>query len=339
MDWFNKIFPDISQTFAMHFLLSPTYIASTIVIAWLVWRFGRIEDRFLSFLFPKYIYRHSSTWLDIKLATFNTFFLATGAIAALVILPLVTLEVHAYLVRLTGYVSNEDGTARAILAGIILVLSQDFCRYCNHFIHHKYKYLWPFHAVHHSAEVMTPITFLRAHPVYSALQVVLISVLGGVIHALVLFALIGNITALTVYVGVLTWNAYVFFGAHLRHSHIWLSYGPKLEHILISPAQHQVHHSSDPKHHDKNFGEVFAIWDWMFGTLYVPQGKEDLTFGIANANGERVPQPYPTLRAALFGPFEEVWEEITTGTSFDRNAPLTSESDSTRQNAVSVAKE
>ncbi len=323
IDWFSRVFPDLSQTFAVAYLLSPLHIATTIVIAWLVWKYSRVGGSFAKYLFPKEIYRHGSSWLDIKLAIFNTFFLATGAIAALVMLPWVTLQVHGYLVMLTGYDAVEDSIARAVFAGVVLFLAQDFCRYVNHFIHHKYKYLWPFHAVHHSAEVMTPITFLRAHPVYYALQVVLMSLLGGVVYGVVLFALVGNITATTVYVGVFIWNAYVFFGAHLRHSHIWLSYGRVLEHVLISPAQHQVHHSSDPKHHDKNFGEVLAIWDWMFGTLYVPRGKEDLTFGIANGKGERLPQPYPTLRDALIGPFEEVWEQVAAGTSFDLNKEAT----------------
>ncbi len=68
-------------------------------------------------------------------------------------------------------------------------------------------------------------------------------------------------------------------GAALRHSNIWLSYGPILSRIIISPAQHQIHHSTDEKHFNKNYGEMFALWDWMFGTLYVPKEREILHFG------------------------------------------------------------
>src|SRR2546426_736232 len=75
---------------------------------------------------------------------------------------------------------------------------------------------------------------------------------------------------------------FLFAGAHLRHSHVWLSYGPVLSRIFISPAQHQIHHSVDPRHVDRNFGGIFAIWDALFGTLYVPRTRETLTVGLAD---------------------------------------------------------
>lgn len=44
----------------------------------------------------------------------------------------------------------------------------------------------------------------------------------------------------------------------------------------MSPAAHQIHHSTNPKHFDKNFGGAFAFWDWMFGTLHVPHDKREV---------------------------------------------------------------
>lgn len=320
MDWFQQIFPDFWHTFTIEYLLSPLYLASTAIIAWLIWYFRTDKQTdFLRFLLPKEVYFHKSTWLDIKLAAFNTFFIGTGAIAALVILPWVTITAHGLLMDFSGYTATEQSVWRNIFAGIVIFMTKDFCRYCSHYIHHKYRFLWPFHAVHHSAEVMTPITFMRMHPMSMAVQITIISVIVGIVQAIVLFALVGQIAATTVYVGIYAWSIYVFFGAHLRHSHIWVSYGPVMEHILISPAQHQVHHSTAPVHHDKNFGEVFAIWDWMFGTLYVTHGKENIKYGIADGRGVLIDQPYNTLRDALFGPFGEVWEEVAKGTSFDPN--------------------
>ena len=66
--------------------------------------------------------------------------------------------------------------------------------------------------------------------------------------------------------------------------------GVKLDWIVCSPAMHQVHHSAQVRHWDKNMGEVFAIWDWMFGTIYVPSrqrevhqlGTRDSEIGTAN---------------------------------------------------------
>ncbi len=62
---------------------------------------------------------------------------------------------------------------------------------------------------------------------------------------------------------------------------MWISFQGWLGRIFVSPAHHQVHHSGDPKHFNKNFGSCLALWDWMFGTLYVPKKeREPLSFGF-----------------------------------------------------------
>jgi sterol desaturase/sphingolipid hydroxylase (fatty acid hydroxylase superfamily) len=50
--------------------------------------------------------------------------------------------------------------------------------------------------------------------------------------------------------------------------------------VLISPAHHQIHHSAAPRHCDRNMGLVFALWDWAGGTLYPPDRRERLTYGL-----------------------------------------------------------
>ena len=160
------------------------------------------------------------------------------------------------------------------------------------------------------------MTFMRAHPVYHVIQSLIISVLIGIVQAVALFIVVGKIDFWVIYMSTIAFNVYIFLGAHLRHSHIRLRYGDVLEHILISPAQHQVHHSTDPKHFDKNFGEIFAIWDWMFGTLYISNDEEELIYGISDADGQRIQQPHPTLRAALLKPFHESFQVI--GETFSR---------------------
>ncbi|MDG1768229.1 MAG: hypothetical protein P8H36_02245 [Yoonia sp.] len=57
---------------------------------------------------------------------------------------------------------------------------------------------------------------------------------------------------------------------------------------------------------------MFAFRDWMFGTLYITNGEEHLKFGVSDADGNRVKQPHPTLRAAVFHPFVESWEALKT---------------------------
>jgi len=94
-------------------------------------------------------------------------------------------------------------------------------------------------------------------------------------------------------------------GRHLRHSHIWLSYGPVFSWLFISPAQHQIHHSIDPRHRDMNFGARLAVWDALFGTLYVPREPETLQVGLPDAD----PQEFSTVCKLYFLPFKKSVKE------------------------------
>jgi hypothetical protein len=74
----------------------------------------------------------------------------------------------------------------------------------------------------------------------------------------------------------------------LQHSHVWIAFTGVLGRIFVSPAHHQIHHSADQKHFNCNFGSCLALWDWMFGTLYVPgKGREKLTFGVGAGSFSR----------------------------------------------------
>ena len=77
-------------------------------------------------------------------------------------------------------------------------------------------------------------------------------------------------------------NIFIFlfnvFGSNLRHSHIGISYWKWLEFILISPAQHHLHHSVSKEHHDKNFGVSLAIWDWILNIPAVVNYYQFQTF-------------------------------------------------------------
>lgn len=68
--------------------------------------------------------------------------------------------------------------------------------------------------------------------------------------------------------------------SNFHHTHLWISFGPFFERLIISPAQHQVHHSLELRHYNKNYGHTLAVYDWLFGTLYVIEGAEKVTFGV-----------------------------------------------------------
>jgi sterol desaturase/sphingolipid hydroxylase (fatty acid hydroxylase superfamily) len=75
--------------------------------------------------------------------------------------------------------------------------------------------------------------------------------------------------------------AFYFVTVHLQHSHVWIATTGLLGRVILSPAHHQIHHSDNPIHFDKNFGSCLSIWDWVFGTLHMPERtRERLNFGV-----------------------------------------------------------
>jgi sterol desaturase/sphingolipid hydroxylase (fatty acid hydroxylase superfamily) len=296
------------------------YLPSTILLATFVWwRRGR-KTSLVRFLFPQDVYLHRSNVVDIKIFLINNLLVAAGVLSVFAFTPAVILHVIHLLSTLTGspYEAPPMSWERSLAATVIMVLTLDFCKYVAHYVHHESPILWPFHALHHSAEVMTPLTASRNHPVVLVVRLLVQSLLMGLAQGVMLFLLIGKIDILTIGAANIGYMLFNFFGANLRHSHVWLSYGPFWEHILISPAQHHVHHSVEKRHHNKNYGEIFAVWDWAFGSLYIPEKDEVIRFGLGDANGEPIPQPYPTLRAALVMPFVESWHEIRRSWAPDR---------------------
>jgi sterol desaturase/sphingolipid hydroxylase (fatty acid hydroxylase superfamily) len=266
---------------------------------------GQSLRSFLAYLLPKKIYSHGSALLDLKLYLFNAivrpvgllvFGLSVGACA------------HRVARVLEGHFGPRQvllvpGPVAGILIGLTVLAAYDFASYLVHRASHESPLLWALHRVHHSAEVMTPLTAYRKHPLYDVL-----SLLGDL---LVVAPLLGAVTYLSgaqvsmraAAVSAAGFRLFSYLGAPLRHSHVWLSFGPVGDHLIISPAMHQLHHSTAERHWNKNYGVVLAIWDVVFGTACFPREAEDLTFGL----GDGQPQPHPTLLRTLAEPFGYAW--------------------------------
>ncbi|WP_439121937.1 sterol desaturase family protein [Marivita sp.] len=300
----------LDAPFDLNVRYSIFYITCTILIAFGIWKYRGSPGTFVSWLLPKEVYRHKSNLLDIKLFFASRLFAVLGVFGA-VFFP--TTVAYGLLAQFGGpdYAPPPVTWAGIAIVTAIIVVVTDFCKYWAHRAHHEWRALWPFHAVHHSADVLTPLTVQRVHPLEPMINSMLMTLFVGIAQGLALYFLVGELSMLTIGGANAAYFLFNALGANFRHSHIWISYGRALEHILISPAQHQIHHSVAVKHHDKNYGSIFAIWDWMFGTLYIPDSYEDLTFGVSDAEGNRKEQPYPTLVAALFKPFAESFEAIT----------------------------
>lgn len=300
----------LKDFFATDIRFHPVYLVPFFVIGFLVFFFGEKKKKgFWSWLFPKEIYFHASHIVDLKLFVVGRLLVLTKAFYSIFVQVAFAVVGMGIVWMLTGLENSTQETTlpRILMATLIITITNDFCVYWVHRFHHETPIIWPFHAVHHSAEVMTPVTVYRKHPVYDVVSDFVKAVLTGFIQGVILMLLIGKIE-ISLIAGINAFYfAFNFLGSNFRHSHIWISYGRALEHVLISPAQHQIHHSLEPKHHNKNYGEIFAFWDWLFGTLYIPTKKEIISYGISKSStsNERIEQPHPTLKAALVKPFQE----------------------------------
>lgn len=181
----------------------------------------------------------------------------------------------------------------------------DFGRFLAHWAQHVNPILWQFHKVHHSAECLTPVTSSRAHPVD-----LVVMALGGNLGA-------GAATGIFLWAGGGAVGLYSFLSLHalialynlvglLRHSHVWLSYGP-LEKVFVSPAMHQLHHSALPHHFDRNCGFCFAFWDRLFGTWCPATGNEHFPMGL----GDGTDGQWHSVWRLYWWPFRDAFRVIT----------------------------
>jgi len=137
-----------------------------------------------------------------------------------------------------------------VLVGFLV---SDFAIFFSHWVRHKISPLWHIHSIHHSETVMNPATIFREHP---------LDPVAGAVIAYVPLALLGG----SIWAGTMVLVFDVVWGMY-THSDLPMTWGP-LKYALITPAYHRIHHSSEPRHWDKNFGHMLTLWDWLFGTAY-----------------------------------------------------------------------
>ncbi|WP_298444688.1 sterol desaturase family protein [uncultured Ferrimonas sp.] len=240
-------------------------------------------------LFPAAVYRHRSVRHDVALLLLNKLLKAALFAPLLLTMVPVALATTELLEGLFGAPLHLGWSPWWVMTAFTLLLFvlDDFSRFLLHLLLHKIPLLWDYHKVHHSAPVLTPLTIYRSHPLESYLYACRMALSQGIAVGLGYF-LFG--TSLQVH-EILGANVLVFvfnlLGSNLRHSHLWLSWGQWLEGWFISPAQHQLHHSSDPAHRDCNLGSALAIWDRAYGSLIkAHQAQPDtLQFGCGAAAG------------------------------------------------------
>jgi sterol desaturase/sphingolipid hydroxylase (fatty acid hydroxylase superfamily) len=170
--------------------------------------------------------------------------------------------------------------AIGLAMSLALFIAYEFGYWFDHWLCHHVPALWEFHKVHHSAETLSPVTNFRVHPVDTLLFYNIVAVTTGVTSGAAQW-LFGDAAApLTLGSVNVLMVAFVFLLLHLQHSQLWIALPGRLGHWILSPAHHQLHHSSDPAHFNSNYGNGLAVWDRLFGTLRMPSARrERLTFG------------------------------------------------------------
>lgn len=271
------------------------------------------EPSLIGYLFPKRIWRNSLVKLDVY------FYLCIKAVGIMLIFPLM-----GYLLGWTGdgflwlleYIFGpalSTGTlpteGQKWLYTIIVFVALDFAFFYSHYLTHKYPFLWAFHKVHHSAEELIPLTAFRFHP-FDMVWMASFSILFASIASGLAQYLFYNSTEEYLLFGHNVIIALAYLTTHnLRHSHIWLHYPKWMSWLLISPAQHQIHHSKNTEHFDKNFGYLLAPWDRWFGTLYTPEAKETFNVGISRMP-EEGNRSHRSLSSLFIGPCLDAWDVL-----------------------------
>lgn len=300
-------FVDLSHPLAWPYLLS------SLAIAWIVFvvvkRHGATECRsFGEFAFPARLYRHPSTKLDWKFGVCDLM------LQFLLYMPIMTgiglLGAKAMTALVVGSWRWEPPSMLSpvgmVAAAVGFFVLHDFINYWTHVLFHRVPLLWLFHRVHHSAEVLTPVTAFRVHPVeiltFAAVQAPVVG-MAAVFYQ----NLLGEDQRITMVFGV---SIFTFLsgilGSHLRHSHVWLSYGPVLNRVFMSPAHHQIHHSVDAHHWNKNFAVKLAVWDALFGTLYIPAKRETLSVGLPGSDRHE----FTSVSRLYLLPFVRVFQTV-----------------------------
>ncbi len=275
---------------------------------------------FIKFLLPADVWRTSSAWLDVRYFFFHQIFrvviygvFLTGVLN--LVFQIVTGGPNLIAASSTATNAGITGLVISTVYMFALIGFVDFASYGIHYIQHKVPLLWEFHKVHHSLEVMHPLSNYREHPIDNIVYAAGTGAAYGLFMGLAA-NLLGTVPSLPQLMGVpLLMLAFNLLGYNLRHSHVWLRWPGRWSMVFASPAHHHVHHSCHPDHIDKNFAFILPCWDILFRTYQMPETNEDVRFGISmNYVNE-----YNSCLGIYYIPFKNAWRRFSKGRPVSAN--------------------
>lgn len=156
----------------------------------------------------------------------------------------------------------------SIAAYILAFIGFDFAYYWRHRWAHEINFLWNRHLIHHSSEEFNLSAGMR-QPVSGFVEVYFFLYIP--------VALIGVPLAVVAVIAPL--HRFAQFWYHTK----LINRMGILEHIIVTPSHHRVHHAINADYIDKNYSAIFIIWDKLFGTFEAETADNPPVYGIKKA--------------------------------------------------------
>lgn len=151
------------------------------------------------------------------------------------------------------------------LTYVIAFIVLDFAGYVVHAIDHRINFFWNSHIIHHSSEEFNLACALRQN----------VSVFIRLFIVLLIPAALLGVPAVVISV-VAPLHLFAQFWYHTQH----IKKMGFLEKIIVTPSHHRVHHAINKEYIDKNYGQIFIIWDKLFGTFQEEREDVPAVYGI-----------------------------------------------------------
>ncbi len=172
------------------------------------------------------------------------------------------------------------------LLAALLILDL-LAQYTVHYLLHNIRWLWRFHQIHHSDLHVTATTGTRHHPIdYCVRESVTLATV----------ALLGAPMGVYIFYRLLT-----VVCTYFTHSNISLpeSLDRGLSYVIVTPNAHKFHHHYRMPWTNRNYGNIFSIWDRLFGT-FVYDDTDKIRYGVDTMEDEQS----DSLRYQLTAPFQ-----------------------------------
>lgn len=305
------------SVFSIYSLAASFSCAIFILTLWRFRRRGRVNPRaLLRAIFSRKLFNRESTFADINLFILSVTLMPLIVGALVISSNSVALSVHNALSQLFGAYGAIDVSplSKKIISTIILFLAYEIGYYVDHYLKHRVSVLWELHKLHHTADVLTPLTNFRNHPIDNLVFGYMLAFFIGGASGLLDWVFAQKTAIFSVDGKNLIFIFFLWTIGHLQHSEFWIPFRGLWGYLILSPAHHQIHHSRDPAHFNRNLGSVLAIWDWLFGTLEIPPERNPkLVFGAeqdgANPHslyGILVTPMINSIHALFFGLFQRL---------------------------------